>query len=81
MNMSSKKISTEECYVASIDLLGMKWIMCSDKEGKNLNSIRNIYKSWVKIFTEDYFKNIKVIEDKRVSSSHYLKSIFCSYFK
>ena len=46
--MSSKKISTEECYVASIDLLGMKWIMCSDKEGKNLNSIRNIYKSWVK---------------------------------
>ena len=58
--MSSKKISTEECYVASIDLLGMKWIMCSDKEGKNLNSIRNIYKSWVKIFTEDYFKNIKV---------------------
>ena len=38
----------------------MKWIMCSDKEGKNLNSIRNIYKSWVKIFTEDYFKNIKV---------------------
>ena len=25
-----------------------------------MNSIRNIYKSWVKIFTEDYFKNIKV---------------------
>jgi len=54
--MSSKKISTEECYVASIDLLGMKWIMCSDKEGKNLNSIRNIYKSWVKILPKIILK-------------------------
>lgn len=43
----SIEIRTEEYYVVSIDLLGMKNIILSDKEEKNLNSIRNIYKSWV----------------------------------
>lgn len=59
-NMSSTEISTEEYYVASIDLLGMKNIIVSDIEGENLKSIRNIYKSWVRIFKDDYFANIKI---------------------
>lgn len=58
--MSSTEISTEEYYVASIDLLGMKNIIVSDVDEKNLNRIRNIYKSWVRILKDDYFANIKI---------------------
>lgn len=58
--MSSTEISTEEYYIASIDLLGMKDIIVSDVEEKNLNSIRNIYKSWVRIFDDDYFADMKI---------------------
>lgn len=56
----SIEIRTEEYYVASIDLLGMKNIILSDKEEKNLNSIRNIYKSWVQMLKDDYFADMKI---------------------
>lgn len=58
--MSSIEISTEEYYVASIDLLGMKNIIASDVDEKNLNRIRNIYKSWVRILKDDYFTNMRI---------------------
>lgn len=58
--MSGKDVSTEESYVASIDLLGMKDIIVSDIEEKNLNSIRNIYMSWNRILKDEYFANLKI---------------------
>lgn len=42
-----KKIQTEEYYVASIDLLGIKNVIKFDTDDSKLNSIRNIYKGEV----------------------------------
>lgn len=55
-----KKIQTEEYYVASIDLLGIKNVIKFDTDDSKLNSIRNIYKSWYRIFKDNYFEHLKI---------------------
>lgn len=55
-----KKIQTEEYYIVSIDLLGMKKAIQSDIDDSQLNSIRNIYRSWYKIFKDSYFNHLKI---------------------
>lgn len=59
MNMNNQ-IHTEECYVASIDLLGMKDIIKKDTDDIRLNQIRNIYKSWPGIIKDSYFQDMKI---------------------
>lgn len=54
------EIHTEEFYVASIDLLGIKDIIKSDAEDKNLNQIKAIYNSWPRILKDGYFQDIKI---------------------
>ena len=56
----NNEIHTEEYYIASIDLLGVKNIIYSDGMDHHLNSIRKIYKSWTQIFNDSYFKNIRI---------------------
>ena len=58
--MLSNNIKTEEYYVSSIDLLGVKDIILTDTADIHLNSIRNIYKSWTKIVGDSYFQNMKI---------------------
>ena len=55
-----KKINTEEYYLASIDLLGIKEIILSDKEDTKLNQIHNIYKSWPRILRNSYYQNMRI---------------------
>lgn len=55
------KAHTEEFYVASIDLLGVKGIIKSDVDDKNLNQIKNIYSSWKEMLEKDgYFQEMKI---------------------
>lgn len=57
--MDKKK--TEECYVASLDLLGAKNMILNDDADTHLNHIYNIYKSWERIRNVDgYFGKLKV---------------------
>lgn len=55
------KRKTEECYVASLDLLGAKNMIFNDDTDEHLNHIYNIYKSWERIrITDGYFGKLKV---------------------
>ena len=54
------EIHTEEFYVASIDLLGIKDIIKSDADDINLNRIKAIYNSWPRILKDGYFQDMKI---------------------
>lgn len=54
------EVHTEEYYVASIDLLGIKNIIKLDTEDENLNRIKNIYNSWPRILKDGYFQDMKI---------------------
>lgn len=60
-----KTIYTKEYYVASLDLLGAKNLICNDDKDKTLNSIKNIYYSWLNIKHAVYSNciNIKIFSD------------------
>lgn len=53
------EVHTEEFYVASIDLLGIKDIIKSDTEDENLNRIKAIYNNLPRILNE-YFQEMKI---------------------
>lgn len=55
-----EKVYTEEYYVASIDLLGVKNIIKSDADDINLNRIKSIYNSWPRILNDGYYQNMKI---------------------
>lgn len=59
--MNKNQLETNQCYVASLDLLGVKSLILNDSSNKHLNHIHNIYTSWEKIRKSDnYFGNVKV---------------------
>jgi len=54
------RVKTDECYIASIDLLGAKKLIATDVNDDRLNEVRNIYKSWKRINGDSYFSPLKV---------------------
>lgn len=64
-----KEIHTAEYYIASIDLLGAKDIIESDKDDMHLNNIYNIFHSWARINKDDNLFNPKDIEIKFFSDN------------
>lgn len=54
------RVKTEDCFIASIDLLGAKNLISRDENDDRLNEIRNIYKSWKEIKGTSYFSPLKV---------------------
>lgn len=58
--MNNKEITTEDYYIASIDLLGAKDIIYNDSADENLNKIRSIYRSWPTILKDGYFLDMKI---------------------
>ena len=68
-------VNCEEYYVASLDLLAGKTIIENDTTDENLNHIRNIYKSWLKICKNDeLFKYIKI----KIFSDNIVMAINCN---
>lgn len=55
-----KSIKTEDYYIATIDLLGMKKIINQDNDDSNLNRIRNIYTSWKKMIDNHFFPYLTI---------------------
>lgn len=46
--------TTKSCYIATLDLLGMRNAICKDIDNVHLNHIWNIYRSWLKIKENDF---------------------------
>lgn len=57
---NSDQIRTEEYFIASIDLLGVKEIIKQDSEDQKLNQIRDIYRSWPRILEDGYFQDMQI---------------------
>lgn len=58
--MADGVVYSEEYYIASIDLMGIKKLIKEDIDDKKLNQIKNIYKSWPMILKEGYFQDMKI---------------------
>ena len=62
-------IHTDEYYIASIDLLGVKDILRFDEADIHLNSIYNIFHSWFRIIKDDISFDPKQLEIKAFSDN------------
>lgn len=62
-------IHTDEYYIASIDLLGVKDILRFDEADIHLNSIYNIFHSWFRIIKDDISFDTKQLEIKAFSDN------------
>ncbi|MBQ8559009.1 MAG: hypothetical protein IJ439_03375 [Tyzzerella sp.] len=68
------KVNCEEYCVASLDLLAGKSIIQRDSDDVNLNHIRNIYQSWLKICRDDeIYKQIQI----KIFSDNIVLAINC----
>lgn len=73
----NKRIHTSDYYVASLDLLGAKDLIYADSNDDVLNSIKNIYRSWVNIKQEIEFKYLKI----KIFSDNIIIAIECNIIR
>ena len=58
--MKERKL-TRDCYIAFLDLLGIKNAICNDENDINLNNVCTIYNSWLSIRRNDFgFEKLKI---------------------
>lgn len=73
--MNSNEIYTEEYYIASLDLFGMKEMILNDKDDTILKRIKDIYNSWINIKGDLFFSKLRI----KFFSDNVVVAIKCEY--